>query len=94
MATLFDKGEAAKYINFPLSNCATWPHDKQLHDVEIVGVSTFSGYSYNERSMLSLGYVDLDVPIGAELVMVWARKAVGRPSRSSSGTGRRRSGSS
>ena len=77
MGTLFEKGEAAKYINLPLSNYATWPHDKLLHDGEIVGVSTFSGYSYNERSMLSLGYVDVDVPIGAELVMVWGEEGGG-----------------
>ena len=62
MGTLFEKGDAAKYIDLPLSNYATWPHDKVLHDGEMVGVSTFSGYSYNERSMLSLGYVDVDVP--------------------------------
>ena len=43
MGSLFEKGEAAKYINLPLSNYATWPHDKLLHDGEIVGVSTFSG---------------------------------------------------
>jgi vanillate/3-O-methylgallate O-demethylase len=71
MASMFAKGDAAKYINLPLSNYATWPHDTLLHDGDLVGVSTFSGYSYNERSMLSLGYVDVDVPIGAELVMVW-----------------------
>jgi len=77
MGTLFEKGEAAKYINLPLSNYATWPHDTLLHEGEIVGISTFSGYSYNERSMLSLGYVDADVPIGAELVMVWGEEGSG-----------------
>ena len=37
MGTLFEKGDAAKYINLPLSNYATWPHDKLLHDGELVG---------------------------------------------------------
>ena len=74
MGTLFEKGDAAKYINLPLSNYATWPHDKLLHEGELVGLSTFSGYSYNERSMLSLGYVDVDVPIGAELTLVWGEE--------------------
>jgi vanillate/3-O-methylgallate O-demethylase len=77
MATMFEKGDAVKYINLPLSNYATWPHDKVLHDGDVVGVSTFSGYSYNERSMLSLGYVDLEVPIGAELVLVWGEEGGG-----------------
>ena len=40
-------------------------------------MSTFSGYSYNERSMLSLGYVDAEVPVGAELVMVWGEEGGG-----------------
>ncbi|HUG66031.1 MAG TPA: hypothetical protein VMK83_12510 [Gaiellaceae bacterium] len=77
MATMFEKGDAIKHINLPLSNYATWPHDKLVHDGDVVGVSTFSGYSYNERSMLSLGYVDVDVPIGAELVMVWGEAGRG-----------------
>ena len=74
MGTLFEQGDAAKYINLPLSNYATWPHDRLLHDGELVGLSTFSGYSYNERSMLSLGYVDVDVPVGAELTLVWGEE--------------------
>jgi vanillate/3-O-methylgallate O-demethylase len=77
MGSLFEKGEAAKYVNLPLSNYATWPHDKLLADGDLVGVSTFSGYSYNERSMLSLGYVDVDVPVGAELVLVWGEEGGG-----------------
>jgi vanillate/3-O-methylgallate O-demethylase len=77
MATQFEKGDPVKYINLPLSNYATWPHDKLLHQGDVVGISTFSGYSYNERSMLSLGYVDVDVPIGAELVMVWGEAGGG-----------------
>jgi vanillate/3-O-methylgallate O-demethylase len=31
----------------------------------------FAGYSYNERSMLSLGVVDPDVNVGDELTLVW-----------------------
>ncbi len=77
MGTLFEKGDAVKYINLPLSNYATWPHDKLLHEGDIVGISTFSGYSYNERSMLSLAYIDAEVPIGAELVMVWGEEGGG-----------------
>jgi vanillate/3-O-methylgallate O-demethylase len=77
MCALFEKGDAAKYINLPLSNYATWPHDKLLADGELVGLSTFSGYSYNERSMLSLGYVDVDVPVGAEVTLVWGEEGGG-----------------
>ena len=77
MATMFEKGDPAKYIDLPLSNYSTWPNDKLLLDGEMVGVSTFSGYSYNERSMLSLGAVDVDVPLGAEVTLVWGEEGGG-----------------
>ena len=52
--TLFQDGDIAKYIDLPLSNYSTLPYDKVLKDDEPVGVSTYTGYSYNERAMLSL----------------------------------------
>ena len=60
MGTMFQKEERAKYIDLPLSNYSTWPNDKILKDGKIVGVSTFSGYSSNESSMLSLAIVDAE----------------------------------
>jgi len=75
--TLFEKGEHAKYIDLPLSNYSTWPVDKVLHGDEMIGLSTFSGYSYNERSMLSLGMVDASVEVGTELVLVWGEEGGG-----------------
>jgi vanillate/3-O-methylgallate O-demethylase len=72
--TMYEKGDPTKYIDLPLSNYSTWPHDKLLLDGELVGVSTFSGYSYNERSMLSLGYVAVDVEIGTEVTLVWGEE--------------------
>ncbi len=38
---------------------------------ELAGMSLFSGYSYNERCILSLGLVDQDVRMGDVLTMVW-----------------------
>jgi vanillate/3-O-methylgallate O-demethylase len=74
MGTMFQKGDVVKYIDLPLSNYATWPYDKVLLDGETVGLSTFSGYSYNERSMLSLSIVDVDVEIGTEVTLVWGEE--------------------
>jgi vanillate/3-O-methylgallate O-demethylase len=74
MGSLFEKGDPAKYIDLPLSNYSTWPNDKVLLDGEMVGVSTFSGYSYNERSMLSLAVVDVDVELGTEVTLVWGEE--------------------
>ncbi len=73
---MFDKGDMAKYIDLPLSNYSTWPYDKVLRGDKVV-VSTFSGYSYNERSMLSLAMVDVDVEIGTELTLVWGEEGGG-----------------
>ena len=74
MGTLFEKGAAAKYIDLPLSNYSTWPNDKVIGESGMVGVSTFSGYSYNERSMLSLAVIDVDVELGAEVILVWGEE--------------------
>jgi vanillate/3-O-methylgallate O-demethylase len=74
MGTMFEKGDGAKYIDLPLSNYATWPYDKVLRDGELIGLSTFSGYSHNERSMLSLAMVDPGIEIGTEVTLVWGEE--------------------
>jgi vanillate/3-O-methylgallate O-demethylase len=77
ISTMFEKGDAAKYIDVPLSNYATWPYDRVVRDGEPVGISSFSGYSYNERSYLSLAIVDNDVEIGTEVTLVWGEEGGG-----------------
>jgi vanillate/3-O-methylgallate O-demethylase len=77
METMFEKADPVKYIDLPLSNYSTWPNDKILLDGRMVGVSTFSGYSFNERSMLSLAVVDNDVEIGTEVTLVWGEEGGG-----------------
>ena len=64
-------GEHYKYIDLPLSNYGSSSYDSITKGGKTVGFSMFAGYSYNERSMLSLGVVDQDVEIGEELVLVW-----------------------
>jgi vanillate/3-O-methylgallate O-demethylase len=70
-------GDPMKYIDLPLSNYSSWPNDKLLKGGKLVGFSTFSGYSYNEKSMLSLGVVDPDVKIGSEVTLVWGEEGGG-----------------
>jgi vanillate/3-O-methylgallate O-demethylase len=77
IGTLFQKGDHAKYIDIPLSNYSTWPNDRVMVDDHLVGVSTFSGYSYNERSYLSLAVVDNDVEIGNEVTLIWGEEGGG-----------------
>ena len=77
-ALFTNERDAPKYIDLPLSNYSSWPYDKVLKDGTIVGVSTFSGYSYNERSMLSLAMVDLaHAEPGTEVTLVWGEEGGG-----------------
>jgi vanillate/3-O-methylgallate O-demethylase len=76
--SLFDPGqEAYKYIDLPLSNYASASYDKIMDGNELVGASMFAGYSYNERSMLSLGFVNPDIKTGTELTLVWGEEGGG-----------------
>jgi vanillate/3-O-methylgallate O-demethylase len=78
METMFEKGDPVKYIDLPLSNYSTWPNDKVLKDGKMVGVSTFSGYSANEHSMLSLAMLDKQyAEPGTEVVLVWGEEGGG-----------------
>jgi vanillate/3-O-methylgallate O-demethylase len=70
-------GDNYKYIDLPLSNYASSSYDKVVKKGKTVGVSMFTGYSYNERSMLSLGSVDPDIEIGTELTLVWGEEGGG-----------------
>ncbi|MBN1237615.1 MAG: aminomethyltransferase family protein [Gammaproteobacteria bacterium] len=73
--SLFEPGqEHYKYIDLPLSNYGSSSFDKIVHNGKIVGASMFAGYSYNERSMLSLGMVDPAIEIGTEVTLVWGEE--------------------
>ena len=70
-ASMFTGENRYKYIDLPLSNYANSNYDKVVADGHDAGFSMFTGYSYNERSMLSLATVDADVKIGNEVKIVW-----------------------
>ena len=74
--SLFVEGrDIAKYIDLPLANYSTLPYDKVLKNGKIVGVSTYTGYTYNERAMISLGVVDNQYSeAGTEVTLVWGEE--------------------
>jgi vanillate/3-O-methylgallate O-demethylase len=75
IASMFEDGDVYKFIELPLSNYTSASYDKLVgRGGKTVGLSMFAGYSYNERSMLSLGVVDPDVEIGTELTLVWGEE--------------------
>ena len=74
-ASLLRPGETSyKYWDFPNSNYASSSFDRILRGGRTVGVSMFGGYSFNERTALSLGVVDPDIQIGEQLTLVWGEE--------------------
>lgn len=68
-------GENFKFIDLPLSNYASSSFDAILSKGKAVGASMFSGYSFNERKMLSLGFVEGEyAKPGTELTLVWGEE--------------------
>jgi vanillate/3-O-methylgallate O-demethylase len=76
-ASMLESGDVYKYIDVPLSNYASASYDRVLSGGKSVGFSMFSGYSYNKRSMLSLGVVDPGIEIGTEVRILWGEAGGG-----------------
>jgi vanillate/3-O-methylgallate O-demethylase len=76
-ASMFESGDIYKYIDLPLSNYTSASYDEIVKGGKTIGVSMFAGYSYNERSMLSLGVVNPEVEIGTEVTLVWGEEGGG-----------------
>ena len=75
MGTMFDKGNRAKFFEFPSAVFATWPYDKVMKNGKTVGISTWIGYSSNEGKMLTLAMMDNEyAKIGSEVTFVWGEQ--------------------
>jgi glycine cleavage system aminomethyltransferase T len=71
-------GDIAKYVDLPLANYSTLPYDKVLKDGKTVGISTYTGYTYNERAMISLAMMDVEHSgLGTEVTVVWGEEKRG-----------------
>jgi vanillate/3-O-methylgallate O-demethylase len=76
-ASLLEPGrENYKYFDFPNSNYASSTYDSVMMG-GMVGFSMFGGYSYNERTVLSLGVVDPNVEVGDVLTLLWGEEQGG-----------------
>jgi vanillate/3-O-methylgallate O-demethylase len=74
-ASLFVPGqEHYKFFDLPIANYASSSFDKVMMGGKVVGYSMFAGYSYNERTALSLGVVDPSINIGDVLTLVWGEE--------------------
>jgi glycine cleavage system aminomethyltransferase T len=75
MGTMFEKGDRAKYFDFPSAVYSTWPYDKVMKNGKTIGVSTWIGYSSNEGKMLTLAILDNDhAEPGNDVTFVWGEQ--------------------
>ncbi|HEX4133747.1 MAG TPA: hypothetical protein VHY84_03920 [Bryobacteraceae bacterium] len=75
MGTIFDKGNRAKFIEFPSAVYATWPYDQVTKNGKTIGISTWIGYSSNEGKMLTLAILDNEhAQVGDEVTFVWGEQ--------------------
>jgi vanillate/3-O-methylgallate O-demethylase len=71
-------GPGYQTFELPVANYGSSNYDSVIDgDGRVVGVSMFTGYSANERRALSLATVDPDVPLGAEVRVVWGEPGGG-----------------
>jgi len=63
-----------KFFDMPIANYASASFDRVCMGDKTVGLSMFSGYSYGERSALSLGIVDANINVGDVLTLVWGEE--------------------
>jgi vanillate/3-O-methylgallate O-demethylase len=73
-----EEGPTYQFFDLPNANFGSSNYDAVRDaDGNLVGLSMFTGYSANERKVLSLGTVNPDVPIGAEVTVVWGEPGGG-----------------
>ena len=78
LATMFSREDRAKWIEYPSAVYSMHPFDRVTVDGETVGVSTWVGYSSNERKMLTLAIVEEQyAQPGTEVTFVWGEEGGG-----------------
>ncbi|QZH75892.1 MAG: aminomethyltransferase family protein [Erythrobacter sp.] len=73
VGSMFDpEGEQYKFFDLPLANYANSNYDAVVDaDGNTIGLSMFTGYSFNEKKALSLATVEHDLPLGTEINVLW-----------------------
>lgn len=72
-ASMYQKNELPyKFFDLPNANYGASNFDSVVDESgRVVGLSMFTGYSWNEKRPLSLAIVDPEVEIGSQLKVVW-----------------------
>lgn len=72
ISSMLQKGDRAKFLEFPSAVYAMHPYDAVLKDGKAVGLSTWIGYTANEGRFLTLAMVDEAVAEpGTEVTLLW-----------------------
>jgi syringate O-demethylase len=67
--------DRAKFIDWPSAVYAMYPYDKVLKNGKLAGISTWIGYSSNERKMLTLAILEEQyAKPGTEVTFVWGEE--------------------
>lgn len=70
--SMFHDAPGAKFINLPVALYDTFHFDRIEVNGKTVGLSSWTGYSANERAMLSLGAIEAEfAKPGTEVTLVW-----------------------
>lgn len=75
IASGLEQGTPYKWIDFPQPNYASSSADMVMRGDQMVGMSMFNGFSWNERCFLSLGVVDPSVAVDDILTLKWGEPA-------------------
>ena len=75
-ASLLAEGETYKYFDLSMPYWAVFHYDDVTKDGNTVGLSKYFGYTYNERSVLSLAVVEEEYSDpGTEVTLVWGEES-------------------
>ncbi|MEZ5892958.1 MAG: hypothetical protein R3C58_07425 [Parvularculaceae bacterium] len=70
-----EKGDRAKFMEFPSAVYCMHPFDRVMVGDKLAGVSTWVGYSSNERKMLTLAVLDADyAKPGQKVTFIWGEE--------------------
>ena len=72
ISSALQKGDRAKYMEFPSAVYSMHPYDSVLIDGKLVGLSTWIAYSANEGKMLTLAMLDAEhAEPGTQVTLLW-----------------------
>lgn len=71
-----EPGIPGKYLDFPKARYGLYQMDEVLRDGERVGISTDAGYVAYDQLYMSLATLDVDIPDGTEVEVVWGEDPI------------------